>query len=115
MHVQEKIEFWTNVWGFTMAPIRKMALQEPLVDTVSEELVVTSVANLCSININTMTEDHIPFSATFDLVVRRDDHLHAIALWFDVYFDSSHKKVCVLIVFGFIPRLFGKIRQVCGK
>jgi hypothetical protein len=92
-HLQEKIEFWTNVWGFSMAPIREMALREPLVDSVSAELVVTSVANLASININTMTEKDISFLANFELVMRRDDHMHAIALWFDVYFDSSHKKV----------------------
>ena len=39
---QEKIEFWTNVYGFNMNYIKEMALTEPLVDTVSEKALVSN-------------------------------------------------------------------------
>jgi protein arginine N-methyltransferase 1 len=31
---EEKISFWDNVYGFDMTPIKRLALHEPLVDTV---------------------------------------------------------------------------------
>jgi type I protein arginine methyltransferase len=91
--LQEKIEFWSNVWGFSMEPIKELARSEPLVDTVSMELMTTSVARLTDIDINTMSTDDIPFSSDFVLKARRDDHMHAIVLWFDVFFGTSHKEV----------------------
>ena len=77
-----------------MEPIKQLARSEPLVDTVSSDLVTTSVATIADINISNMTEDDIPFAASFELRARADDHMHAIVLWFDVIFGTSHKKVC---------------------
>jgi protein arginine N-methyltransferase 1 len=38
----EKIEFWDNVYGFDMSCIRKLAMAEPLVDSVDPEQAVTT-------------------------------------------------------------------------
>ena len=93
LRVQEKIEFWDNVWGFKMEPIKQLARSEPLVDTVSSDLVVTNTACLCEIDIDTMTADDIPFAASFEVEAKRDDFVHALVLWFDVHFGTSHKPV----------------------
>ena len=90
--VQEKIEFWSNVYGFSMEPIKQMARSEPLVDTVQQDLVNSSVAKLASIDIRTMAEAEAAFSGEFELKFRRNDNMHAIVLWFDVVFGSSHKE-----------------------
>lgn len=34
---QEKLEFWDNVYGYDMSCIKKLAIQEPLVDIVDSE------------------------------------------------------------------------------
>src|SRR5215211_4710136 len=39
---EQKIEFWDNVYGFNMRAIKEIAMQEPLVDVVEGEAVVTS-------------------------------------------------------------------------
>jgi len=35
----------------------------------------------------------IPFRSDFELRVQRDDHIHALVVWFDIDFDASHKPV----------------------
>jgi type I protein arginine methyltransferase len=91
--MQEKIDFWNNVYGFTMMPIRELALSEALVDSVTADLVNTTAAKLSTINIGTMAASDIPFESDFVLRASRDDRLHAIVLWFDIHFDCSHKPV----------------------
>jgi hypothetical protein len=91
--LQEKIEFWNNVWGFKMEPIKALARSEPLVDNVSSDLMTTSIATIADINVTAMSEEDIPFASEFELEARRDDHMHAIVLWFDIFFGSSHKQV----------------------
>lgn len=91
--MQDKIEFWENVFGFSMRPIKSLALQEPLVDSVSHECVNTTTDKLISIDINKMTADDIPFDSEFELRATRNDHIHALCLWFDIFFDCSHKPV----------------------
>jgi protein arginine N-methyltransferase 1 len=39
---EEKINFWDSVYGFDMSAIKRVALREPLVDTVEDKAVVTS-------------------------------------------------------------------------
>lgn len=48
---QEKIDFWSNVYGFDMSCIRKIAMSEPLVDSVQEEQVVTKPCEFKSFDI----------------------------------------------------------------
>ena len=91
--MQEKIEFWDNVYGFNMKAIKKIALQEPLVDAVNADQINTSTCQLISIDINTMSKEDIPFKSEFELRVSRDDHIHALVIWFDIDFDASHKQV----------------------
>lgn len=44
VYKDEKINWWDNVYGFDMSPIRKVAISEPLVDVVDPKQVVTSSA-----------------------------------------------------------------------
>ena len=81
------------MFGFSMRPIKSLALQEPLVDSVSHECVNTTTDKLISIDINKMTADDIPFDSEFELRATRNDHIHALCLWFDIFFDCSHKPV----------------------
>jgi hypothetical protein len=94
--LQDKIEFWNNVYGFKMGPIKTLALQEPLVDSVSHECVNTSADKLISVDINSMAASDIPFDSPFELKVLRNDHIHAFVMWFDIFFDCSHKPVSFL-------------------
>ena len=44
----EKIDFWDNVYGFDFSAIKKLAMQEPLVDVVDHEQVLSQLPCLCN-------------------------------------------------------------------
>ena len=46
----EKIDFWDNVYGFDFSAIKKLAMQEPLVDVVDHEQVWHSHSHPTSCN-----------------------------------------------------------------
>ena len=54
-----------------------MALQEPLVDVVDRNQVVTSPALIKEIDIQTCTKDDIPFDSPFTLQIKRNDYAQA--------------------------------------
>lgn len=87
----EKIGFWNNVYGFDFTPMQKVALAEPLVDTVELKAVVTKPNVAFSIDLYTVTPEQLAFSAPFTLEVERNDYVHAFISWFDVEFTACHK------------------------
>ena len=57
-----------------MSCIKKVALQEPLVDVVDRNQVVTNSCLLKEIDIQTCTKDDIPFESPFNLQIKRNDY-----------------------------------------
>merc|ERR1712083_702056 len=58
----DKIHWGDEVYGFDMSCIRKVALTEPLVDTVDCNQVVTNSCLIKEIDIQTCTKEDIPFT-----------------------------------------------------
>ena len=58
----EKIDFWDNVYGFDFSAIKRLAMQEPLVDVVDQEQVVTEACKLSTFNISDMTKSDAAFT-----------------------------------------------------
>jgi len=90
---EDKISFWDNVYGFDMSCIKQMAIQEPLVDTVDNNQVMTTAAKLLTVDIHTVKIEDLDFSIPFRLVATRDDYCHAFVAYFDMEFSKCHKKV----------------------
>lgn len=87
----EKIHFWDNVYGFDMSCIKKIAISEPLVDTVNPEQICTKPCLVKNVDIMTVKKEDLAFSAPFKLVSSRNDYLTAVVLYFDVGFTKIHK------------------------
>lgn len=85
----DKINYWEDVYGFDYSPFIKVAMAEPLVDTVENKSVVTTDAQVCEIDINTVTLEDLAFFKKFSLTACRDDLIHAIIAWFDIEFPSD--------------------------
>jgi len=90
---EEKINFWDNVYGFDMSCIKKTAIQEPLVDVVNPDQVMTGTCRLLTIDIGTCKLSDLSFSVPFRLVSNRDDFAHALVTSFDIEFTKCHKTV----------------------
>ncbi|KAL0270095.1 UNVERIFIED_CONTAM: hypothetical protein PYX00_007614 [Menopon gallinae] len=88
----EKINWWDDVYGFDMSPIRKVAISEPLVDVVDPKQVVTSASLLKQVNLYTVTKKDLEFTASFHLEARRNDYIQALVTFFNVEFTKCHKR-----------------------
>ena len=107
------------MYGFDMSCIRKVALTEPLVDTVDcnqvnfllyfplgidlkgmlseickfDFQVVTNSCLIKEIDIQTCTKEDIPFTSPFHLQIKRNDYMQALVTYFNIEFTKCHKRV----------------------
>jgi len=89
----DKINFWDNVQGFNMRCIKKLAIQEPLIDVVDPKQVMSTSARILTIDINSVKEEDLSFTVPFRLVATRDDFCHAFVVSFDIDFMKCLKRV----------------------
>ncbi|GMM27330.1 protein-arginine omega-N methyltransferase [Martiniozyma asiatica (nom. inval.)] len=91
----EKIHFWedpTQLYGFDYTPFVKIAMAEPLVDTVDNAVVVSSHYQLIEFDLNTVTIEGLAFHKQFKVTATRDDLVHGVLSWFDIIFPSDTKE-----------------------
>ncbi|KAI0223343.1 Protein arginine N-methyltransferase 1 [Lamellibrachia satsuma] len=88
----EKINWWDNVYGFDMSCIRKVAISEPLVDVVDPKQVVSNSCLVKEVDIYTVKESDLTFSAPFHLQCRRNDYVQALVTFFNIEFTKCHKR-----------------------
>ena len=89
----DKIHWWDDVYGFDMSSIRKVAISEPLVDSVDHKCLVTNNCLIKEIDIQTVKKEEIPFSSPFHLSFKRNDYMHALVSFFTVEFSHCHKRI----------------------
>jgi len=90
---EEKIEYWSNVYGFNFSCIQNMAYREPLVDSVNSDAVVTTSSKILSLDLNTCKAEDLTFSSKFMCTGQRNDYIHALIAWFDITFSCCHKPI----------------------
>jgi protein arginine N-methyltransferase 1 len=90
---EQKIHFWENVYGFDMSPIRDIALREPLVDVVESKSIVTDACQFIEFDLLTIKKQDLAFSVPFKLSAQRNDYIHALVAYFDIFFQASHKPI----------------------
>jgi len=89
----EKIHFWDDVYGFDMTCIKDIAINEPLVETVDYQHVMTDQCKIAEFDIMTMKPSDVDFTAEYSLKAKRDDYCHALVVHFDIEFSACHTPV----------------------
>lgn len=88
---EDKINWWDNVYGFNMKRIQKVALTEPLVDTVDQKQVNSTHCRIHSINLYTVTkEDLTQFEVDYQIKIGRNDYVHALVLYWTAEWTKCH-------------------------
>jgi len=64
---RERIDFWEDVYGFNMTPIKEIALKEPVVDVVDAKALVTDAVPVLTLDILTCTKKDLDFKNPFKL------------------------------------------------
>jgi len=89
----EKIDFWESVYGFDMTCIKRLAMMEPLVDSVNEDQLVTDMCVFKELDMKTMVKEDCVFTVPYQLTVACNDYIHALVVHFDIFFGACHKPV----------------------
>ncbi|XP_031561325.1 protein arginine N-methyltransferase 1-like [Actinia tenebrosa] len=89
---EEKIFWWDRVYGFDMSSVRKVAIQEPLVDVVEPKQVVTNSCLLKEVDLHTVKKEDLDFIAPFRIYSQRNDYIHALVTFFTIEFTHCHKR-----------------------
>ena len=90
---RDRIDFWSNVYGFDMSPIKEIALKEPVVDVVEAKAIVTDSVPILHLDILTCTKGDLQFKAPFKLRCQRDDYIHGLVAYFECAFTQVHKPI----------------------
>nr|XP_009861039.1 protein arginine N-methyltransferase 1-like [Ciona intestinalis] len=88
----DKINWWDNVYGFDMSCIRDVAISEPLVDVVEPKQVMASACLVKEVDLYTVKDGDLEFSAPYHLRVARNDYMQALVSFFSVEFTKCHKR-----------------------
>eukprot|EP00163_Fabomonas_tropica_P010260 TRINITY_DN2034_c0_g1_i1.p1 TRINITY_DN2034_c0_g1~~TRINITY_DN2034_c0_g1_i1.p1 ORF type:complete len:640 (+),score=185.43 TRINITY_DN2034_c0_g1_i1:178-1920(+) len=94
--VAEEIDFWDDVYGFDMQPMKELTIRD-LQHTVKEaevyvlpaKRVMTNQCSLQTIDIMTTTAEALDFQANFNLTMNRDGRLHQLCIYFDIDFQLN--------------------------
>jgi protein arginine N-methyltransferase 1 len=90
---RDRIDFWGNVYGFDMTPIKEIALKEPVVDVIDSKAVVSDSVPILHLDILTCTKEDVEFDATFQLTAKRNDYVHGLVAYFECAFTQVHKPI----------------------
>lgn len=90
---RDRFDYWDDVYGFDMSPIKEIALREPVVDVVDAKALVTDAVPILTLDILTCTKEDLDFSSTFNLHAQRNDYIHGLVAYFECAFTQIHKPI----------------------
>ncbi|EDK47417.1 HNRNP arginine N-methyltransferase [Lodderomyces elongisporus NRRL YB-4239] len=90
---EEKIHYWEDVYGFDYSPFIKTAMEEPLVDTVNNQALVTKSFKFFEFDINTVKKEELSFSKTFELEALANEQCHAYIVYWDAIFPGKERVI----------------------
>eukprot|EP00815_Leptocylindrus_aporus_P006142 CAMPEP_0116070094 /NCGR_PEP_ID=MMETSP0322-20121206/12779_1 /TAXON_ID=163516 /ORGANISM="Leptocylindrus danicus var. apora, Strain B651" /LENGTH=428 /DNA_ID=CAMNT_0003557785 /DNA_START=437 /DNA_END=1720 /DNA_ORIENTATION=+ len=89
----DRVDFWKNVYGFDMSPIKDIAIQEPIVDIVSPKAVISDCTPILTLDLLKCTKENLTFKSRFCLEASRNDYLSGFVSYFEVGFTQIHKPI----------------------
>jgi protein arginine N-methyltransferase 1 len=89
-----KINFWGDVYGIDMSVMRNSSLAEPLIDFCEKKAVNSSVCKILDIDLYTVTVAELEFASKYEIKFTKNDWVHGLVTWFDIYFDKLPNPVC---------------------
>jgi protein arginine N-methyltransferase 1 len=90
---EEKIGFWSQLWGLDFSPMQSFAIQEPVSDIVDKAAIATTTSCILNLDLYTCTQQDLDFCLSYSLKTTRKDFLHALVVWFDVSFEACSPPV----------------------
>ena len=90
---KERIDFWSNVYGFDMSNIADIAMCEPVVDVIAGQQVVSDTKPILQLDLLTCSKDDLSFHSSFQVTTLRDDFVHGLVVYFECAFTQIDKPI----------------------
>ncbi|GAA5801384.1 S-adenosyl-L-methionine-dependent methyltransferase [Helicostylum pulchrum] len=85
----DKVNFWSDVYGFKMSAMKEPTLNEAVVDFIRPNSVVSTVVTLKDLPLQTITIKQLDFVNTFEVEITKDSVVTAFGGWFDTWFTRD--------------------------
>jgi protein arginine N-methyltransferase 1 len=86
---RERFDYWHDVYGFDMTPIKEIAIMEPVVDVIDPKAIVTNAVPILRLDILICKKEDLEFTAKFRLQAHRDDYIHGFVTYFGTCLRSA--------------------------
>jgi len=88
---QNKVGFWSNVYGFDMSAFTTQIYEDARVRTIPVSAIVGSICQFLYLDLHRCTKKDLTFNKKFSTYLNQDiPSLDAFAIWFDVRFTKSN-------------------------
>ena len=88
-----KQSFWDDVYGIDMSCLTPATFAEPIVDSIKDDPIVSTEDKFFEIDLYTVTKEDLEFSSMYEIEMTRDDSIHGIVTWFDIFFGNMAHEV----------------------
>jgi protein arginine N-methyltransferase 1 len=73
--------------------MKPSVMSEPLIDVCEKQAINSSHCKIFEIDLYTVKKEELDFSSSYELTFLRNDTVHGLIAWFDIYFDKLPNKV----------------------
>ncbi|KAL9887245.1 arginine methyltransferase 3 isoform 1-T1 [Glossina fuscipes fuscipes] len=94
------VSFWDNVFGVDMSVMRKEVMQEPLIELVDAENILTEPNCIADFNLLTVGLNYPNFTHVFELLCIKCGTLSALVGYFDTYFELPEPVIFTTSPYG---------------
>ncbi|KAJ8330390.1 Protein arginine N-methyltransferase 3 [Batrachochytrium dendrobatidis] len=87
--VNDKLNFWNDVYGFKMDLMKNGFLTDGQVDFADPKSLITDTCTLVEIDTNVVKVSDLDFESDYTMVATKTGTMHAICGWFDIEFRGN--------------------------
>lgn len=88
---KQHVEFWDDVYGVNMSDLRKRSIEEPLMEVVNPEHIITESTQIANFDMMTVDLSYPNFTNEFSLKCTHTGKLAAFVGYFDTLFELENK------------------------
>jgi protein arginine N-methyltransferase 1 len=90
---ESKINFWDDIYGIDMSIMKNSSLSEPIIDFCNKKAINSTVCKILEIDLYKVNVEDLDFASKYEIKFTRNDWVHGLVSWFDIFFDKLPNKV----------------------
>lgn len=84
----DSVEYWDNVYGFNMSPMKKLVLEEASACHIPKHCIATNSCLVHSVNVNTLDISKRAYTAPYVIQANKKATLHFLTFYIDCTFNN---------------------------